>query len=189
MHAGERMMRFLSSFWLMLALAGCGAIEHQNTLTKPAVPGKAYVAGVDDTVMDIQQTQSLPNVAGKADLFGRTRDAGRVTVRFVGLEGNQAIFVRQDVVIQSNETTMSRTPLILPTYETSTLTGNVGRVPVSGTRTTTGSTYIPATPSSSYPIQAGQIQLTAPIGGSVLVEGQRIKVLRTVDGGIEYSVN
>jgi hypothetical protein len=175
--------------WLMLALAGCGAIEHQNTLTKPAVPGKAYVAGVGDTVLDIQQTQSLPNVAGKADLFGRTRDAGRVTVRFVGLEGNQAIFVRQDVMIQSNETTMSRTPLIMPTYETSTLTGNVGRVPVSGTRTTTGSTYIPATPSSSYPIQAGQIQLTAPIGGSVLVEGQRIKVLRTVDGGIEYSVN
>jgi hypothetical protein len=28
-----------------------------------------------------------------------------------------------------------------------------------------------------------------PIGGSVLVEGQRIKVLRTVEGGIEYSVN
>jgi hypothetical protein len=62
-------------------------------------------------------------------------------------------------------------------------------IPVSATQTTVGSTYIPAAPSSSYPLQAGQIQISAPIGGSVLVEGQRIKVLRPVEGGIEYSVN
>jgi hypothetical protein len=131
----------------------------------------------------------LPNVVGKADIFGRTRDAGRVIVRFVGLEGNQAIFVRQDVVIQSNETTMSRSPMVLPTYQTSNLSGNVGVIPVSATQTTVGTTYVPPGPSSSYPIQAGQIQLTAPIGGSVLVEGQRIRVLRAIEGGIEYSVN
>jgi hypothetical protein len=53
-----------------------------------------------------------------------------VIVRFVGLEGNQAIFVRQDVVIQSNETTMSRSPMVLPTYQTSNLSGNVGVIPV-----------------------------------------------------------
>jgi hypothetical protein len=39
----------------------------------------------------LKQTESLPNVAGKADIFGRTRDRGRVVVRFVRLEGNQAI--------------------------------------------------------------------------------------------------
>jgi hypothetical protein len=82
------------------ALAACGQIEQQSTLARPLVPGKPYVAGVGDTVMDLKQTQSLPNVVGKADVFGRTRDAGRVVVRFVGLEGNQALFVRQDVVMQ-----------------------------------------------------------------------------------------
>jgi hypothetical protein len=173
-----------------LAAAACSPIEQQATMAKPAVAGRAYVAGVGDTVMDLKQTQSLPNVVGKADIFGRTRDAGRVIVRFMGLEGNQAIFVRQDVVIQSNETTMSRTPMFLPNYQTSTLTGNVGMIPVSATQTTVGSpTYVPPAPSSSYPIQAGQIQLSAPIGGSVLVEGQRIRVLRAIEGGIEYSVN
>jgi hypothetical protein len=38
-------------------------------------------------------------------------------------------------------------------------------------------------------MQAGEVQLAAPIGGSVLIEGQRLRVLRTVDGGIEYAVN
>ncbi len=174
---------------IVLAIAACSPIEQQAAMVKPALPGKAYVAGIGDTVMDLKQTQSLPNIVGKADIFGRTRDAGRVVVRFVGLEGNQAVFVRQDVVIQSNETTMSRSPMVLPTYQTSTLSGNVGMIPVSATQTTVGTTYIPPAPSSSYPIQAGQIQLSAPIGGSVLVEGQRIRVLRTIEGGIEYSVN
>ncbi len=174
---------------LALAAAACSPIEQQATLARPAVAGRAYIAGVGDTVLDLKQTQSLPNVAGKADIFGRTRDAGRVIVRFVGLDGNQAIFTRQDVVIQSNETTMSQTPLVLPNYQMSTVTGNVGTIPVSATQTTIGTTYIPPSSSSSYPIQAGQIQLAAPIGGSVLVEGQRLRVLRTIEGGIEYSVN
>jgi hypothetical protein len=84
---------------------------------------------------------------------------------------------------------MSRSPMVLPTYQTSNLSGNVGVIPVSATQTTVGTTYVPPAPSSSYPIQAGQVQLTAPIGGSVLIEGQRIRVLRAIEGGIEYSVN
>ena len=172
-----------------LAAAACGPIEQQATLARPAVAGRAYIAGVGDTVLDLKQTQSLPNVAGKADIFGRTRDAGRVIVRFVGLEGNQAVFVRQDVVIQSNETTMSQAPVLLPSYQISTVGGTVGAIPVSATRTTLGTTYIPPSPSSSYPMQAGEVQLVAPIGGSVLIEGQRLRVLRTFDGSIEYAVN
>jgi hypothetical protein len=183
-------MRTLSRIVSAVALtvAACSPIEHQSNVVRPASLGKPYVAGIGDTVLDVRQTQSLPNVVGRADVFGRTRDAGRITVRLIGVEGNQAIFVRQDVAIQSNETTMSRTPLILPTSETTTMSGTVGRVPVYGTATTTGTTYIPPTPSTSYPVQAGQVQLVAPIGGSLLVEGRRVNVLRVVDGGIEYSV-
>ena len=182
-------MKAAPALLVALVLAGCGAIEQQSSLARPAVAGKPYVAGLGDTVMDLKLTQSLPNVLGKADVFGRTRDAGRVVVRFVGLDGSQALFVRQDVVLQSNETTLSQTPLIVPTYQTSTVSGNVGMVPVSATRNTMGMTVLPPTPSSSYPLQAGQIQIAAPVGGSLLVEGRRIDVLRSVEGGIEYSVN
>ena len=36
-----------------------GPIEQQATLARPAVAGRAYVAGVGDTVLDLKQTQSL----------------------------------------------------------------------------------------------------------------------------------
>jgi len=42
---------------LALVAAACSPIEQQATLAKPAVPGKAYAAGVGDTVMDLRQTQ------------------------------------------------------------------------------------------------------------------------------------
>ena len=123
-----------SSWEQALAAASCSPIEQQATVARPAVVGRPYIAGVGDTVLDLKQTQSLPNIMGKADIFGRTRDAGRVIVRFVGVEGNQAVFVRQDVVIQSNETTMSRDPTLLPNYQISTVSGTVGTVPVSAAR-------------------------------------------------------
>lgn len=174
---------------MLLVVAGCNPIEVQSSLAKPAVLGRPYVAGAGDTVMDIKQTQSLPNEFGQADLLGRTRDSGRVIVRFVRLEGDQALFVRQDIVIQSNETSMSRDARAVPIYQTTSTSGSFGIVPVSATRTVTGVAYIPPAPSHSYPVQAGQQQIAAPVGGSVLVEGRRINVLRPVDGGIEYSVN
>ena len=173
---------------LSAVLSACGAIEYQSSLAKPAVMGRPYVAGMGDTVLDIKLTQSLPNDFGRADLFGRTRDAGRVTVRFVGLDGDQAMFVRQDVTIQSNETTRTQGPLAVPTYQASTVNGNVGGLPVSGTRNSFGLVFVAPTPAYSYPIQSGQIQMTAPIGGALLVEGRRVRILRTVDGGIEYVV-
>ena len=170
-------------------LSACGAIEYQSSLIKPAVTGRPYVAGLGDTVMDLKLTQSLPNEFGKADIFGRTRDGGRMTVRLVGVDGNQAIFLRQDVVIQSNETTLTQGPLIVPTYQTSTVSGTIGGMPTSVVRNSLGVGYAPPAVAYSYPIQSGQTQIVAPIGGSALIEGRRITVLRSVDGGIEYSVD
>ena len=171
-----------------MLLSACGTIEYQSSLAKPAATGRPYVAGVGDTVLDMKLTQSLPNAFGKADIFGRTRDAGRVTVRFMGFDDNQVIFMRHDVAIQSNETTLTQGPLIMPTYQTATVSGNIGWTPVWATRNSWGVTYVPPVPSYSYPIQSGQVQIAAPIGGAVPVEGRRIKVLRIVDNGIEYSV-
>lgn len=172
-----------------MLLSACGGpIEQQSNLVKPAVAGRPHVAGVGDTVMDLKLTESLPNAFGKADVYGRTRDAGRVTVRLVGLDDGRAIFVRQDILIQSNETTLSQGPMMVPTYQNSTLNGAVGLVPVSATRSGWGITYASPVSSHSYPMQAGQFQLAAPVGGSVLIEGRRLRVLRSVADGIEYSV-
>lgn len=147
------------------------------------------MAGIGDTVIDLKQTQSLPNVFGKADVFGRTRDAGRVIVRFVALDGNQAIFARQDVVIQSNESTVTKTPMVLPTYQSSTVYGTVGSTPVSASRSGWGTTWLPPAAAYSYPLQFGQVPIAVPVGGSALVEGRRLNVRRSTGDGIEYSVD
>jgi hypothetical protein len=129
----------------LVGLAGaCGEIG-QPDIAQPPVLGQPFVAGAGDTVMDAS---------------GRTRDGGRVIVRYVGLERGQALFVRQDVLIPSNRATMSQMPLILP-----------------------------PSPSAFTPNQAGQIQIAAPPGGSVIVDGHCVNFLRPVEGGIEYSVN
>jgi hypothetical protein len=170
-------------------LPACGAIEYQSTLIKPAAAGRPYVAGIGDTVVDVKLTQSLPNAYRKADIFGGTRDTGRVIVRLIALDGGQAVFQRDDVVIQSNETTMTQGPQAVLAYQTSSMNGAIGSVPVSGSRNTFGLTYVPPTPSYSYPIQSAQVQVTAPIGGSMLVEGRRVRILRGIEGGVEYSVD
>lgn len=171
-----------------LALAGCGDIKEQAAMSRPAVAGRPYTAGVGDTVMDLRLSQSLPNAFGRADAFGRTRDSGRILVRYLGLQGNQAVFSRQDVAIQSNETTMNRSPMPLPTVSTTSGSGYIGNVPVSGSSTTYGTTYIAPQQPSIFPIPAGQVQLVVPVGGSALVDGRRLTVLKPVDGGIEYTV-
>ena len=95
---------------------------------------------------------ALMGLAGDTvmDAPGRTRDGGRVIVRYVGLERGQALFVRQDVLIQSNPATMSRKPLILPTPQ-KTAGGGVSVVPVSVAQTTTGAPCVPPSPSAFTP--------------------------------------
>jgi hypothetical protein len=67
-----------------------------------------------DLVMDINVTEALPNVFGAPDIFGRRRPAGRTVVQFLGIENGMAYFSRQSTAISSNETTMTRTPLLIP---------------------------------------------------------------------------
>jgi hypothetical protein len=106
----------------LMGLAGaCGELG-QPDIAQPPVLGQPFVAGAGDTVMDAP---------------GRTRDAGRVIVRYVGLERGQALFVRQDVLIPSNEATMSRMPMILPTPQ-KTAGGGVSVVQASVIQPTTG---------------------------------------------------
>jgi len=60
----------------LVGLAGaCGEIG-QPDIAQPPVLGQPFVAGAGDTVMDTS---------------GRTRDGGRVIVRYVGLERGQAL--------------------------------------------------------------------------------------------------
>jgi hypothetical protein len=101
-----------------------------------------------------------------------------------------AFFSRQDITIQSSDTTMSRTGMYVPNVQQTTVTGNVGTIPVSATGTTVGTgEYTPPLPSQNMVLGNGQMVVSAPIGGELLVEGRAITVLRATSGMVEFSVH
>ncbi len=130
-------MRRRSSWSVILSsflFAGCGAIQEYSKLTTPM--DKTLRAGVGQAIFRIQKTRDLPNIYGKADLFGRKVDTGYREIRYLGMSDESTLaFVFRDQEVYSNETTMSRTgvaPLVLST----TGSGVVGAVPVPPSATT-----------------------------------------------------
>lgn len=170
-----------------LTLAACNSVETKTTLATPAT-GQVRTAGPGDVVMNFQSRRSLPNAFGRADLFGRTTNAGGTTLRYVGSRGGQAVFERNDVQVTSNATTMSETPLILPTTSRTNIHGSVGHVPVSGTATSTSYQFIPARGSSQYATAQRPIQFGLGSGQSVTIEGRTLRVVRVGPASVEYRV-
>lgn len=168
-----------------LTLAACETVETKTTLTTPA-SGQVRTAGPGDTVMSFESRRALPNAFGKADLFGRTTNAGGTTVRYVGSRGGQAVFERNDVQVTSNATTMSETPLILPTTSRTNVYGSVGHMPVSGTATSASYQYIPARGSSQYATAQRPIQFGLGSGQSVTIEGRTLRIIRVGAASVEY---
>jgi hypothetical protein len=116
--------------------------------------GQSLTAGVGDVVLRAEGRENMPNIIGRADLFGRTRPTGFTTIQYGGMQGNKVVLLRAGVTTQSDATTMNSTPLIVPTQQQSTISENVGGAPVSATATTTGTAYIP--PSGSTSVSSSQ---------------------------------
>ena len=137
---------------LSLLLASCVPIEQQTIVSTPI--GQSLTAGVGDVVLRAEGRENMPNILGRADLFGRTRPTGFTTLQYGGMQGNEVVLLREGVTTQSDATTMNSTPLIVPTQQQSMISGNVGGAPVSATTTTTGMAYIP--PSGSTSVNSSQ---------------------------------
>jgi hypothetical protein len=104
-------MKFASLFGLFLVptIALADELPITEKLTqKVGVPLDAYIGG---QVFKITRTSPLPNLFGKADIFGRTVDRGSVELRYQGqTPDGKLVFRLVDVDTRSNETTMNRTP-------------------------------------------------------------------------------
>jgi hypothetical protein len=170
-----------------LALAACSPVETKTSLVSPA-GGQVQTAGPGDVVMSFQSRRSLPNIVGKADLFGRTTNAGRTTIRYLGSRNGRALFERSDVLVESNATTMSETPLVLPNTTRTDISGTVGGVSLSGTSNSTSYQYIPPSGSTEYATAARPIDFMLGSGQSVTIVGKRLKVLRVTPGSVTYRV-
>jgi hypothetical protein len=135
----------------IVGFAGCAPVQQQTNISTPVE--QRLVAGVGDVVLRAEGRESMPNVFGRADLFGRTRPTGFETIQFGGIRGSKVVLLRSGVTTQSGATTMNSTGIILPTQQRTTVQGNVGMTPVAATATTGGSVYIPPTGSTSTSMQ------------------------------------
>lgn len=114
----------LAAMLFLPFVASCSPVETKTSLVTPA-GSQIRSAGPGDVIMSFQSRKALPNVVGGADIFGRTTNAGGTTVRFIGTRGSRAVFERTDVTVESNATTMSESPMIIPQSTTTTVQGTV----------------------------------------------------------------
>jgi hypothetical protein len=140
-------MRIFGIILFGLVITSCAPVQQQSSISSPI--GQTLSAGVGDIVLRAEGRESMPNAFGNADIFGRTRPAGFTTIQFGGMQSNKVVLLRSGVTTQSDATTMNSTPLIVPTAQQSTTSGNIGSTPISATTTTTGAAYIPARGSTS----------------------------------------
>jgi hypothetical protein len=138
--------------------------------------------------MDINVTEALPNAFGGADIFGRRRPAGRTVVQFLGIENGMVYFNRQSTAISSNETTMTRTPLLIPRNSQTIVNGQIGTRTFSGTATTSETTIVGARPHSESQVGLAPLTIGVKVGESLRAAGHELRVLRVYkDGSIDYA--
>jgi hypothetical protein len=118
-----------------------------------------------DLVMEINVTEALPNVFGAPDIFGRRRPAGRLVVQYLRIQNGMAYFNRQSTAISSNETTMTRTPLLIPRNSQTIVNGQMGTQTFTGPATTSGTTIVGPRPHSESQIGLPPLAIGVKAGG------------------------
>ena len=134
-------MRRGCAFLLAVMLSGCASVQQQAVVTTPV--GQSRVAGIGDTILRVESSESLPNVFGRADIFGRTRPTGFTTIEYGGLQGNKVVLLRSGVVTESNATTLNTTGVV-PAQRQVNMSGTVNST-LSGTATTRGRAHVRST--------------------------------------------
>lgn len=173
---------------LALMTAACAPVDTKVELSGIDV-GTTRMGGPGDTVMEFRVTKPLPNAFGQADIFGRTTNAGNVSVRYLGNEGGRAVFERSDVSVESNATTMNQTPMLIPQTSETRVVGMVGGSPVSGSATSTSYSYVGPRPTTSYATAARPLGISLRPGESVSIEGRTLTVISIAGSSVQYRID
>jgi len=188
------MLRILTVSILLLGLVSCGDIVPSSRVSSDGLmtAENEFVAGLGDSVLEVVQQESLPNAFGGADIFGRTRPTGTVALYYAGRSGNNALFVRRDVAIQSSRTTMNSSPIVVNPSSTTNYSGNFGGYGYSGTSATVAAPIFlpPNTPQDQITgVREMQILIPLSAGKNILViSGRRLTILSADATQVTYRV-
>lgn len=87
-------------------------------------------ARVGDVVLRAEGRESLPNVFGNADIFGRTRPTGLTTIQFGGMQGDRVVLLRSGVTTQSNATTTTTGGAYIPARGSTSVSSEQPTIPI-----------------------------------------------------------
>jgi hypothetical protein len=193
----------VARFVILLAcsyLFGCGDVQERSQIVGGRT-GTPLTASVGDTVLRVSREKNLPNIMGKADMFGRTTPTGVETVQYLGVKDGQAFFKRRTVNVETGATTMNSTPLIIPNSATTTTSGSVnvygsngyGHGSYSGTSTTElPPTVIPAHPPSPMVMDEGSLLLSVNLSNKpaqLSIAGKTLTVLQADSSRLVYELS
>jgi hypothetical protein len=115
----NRFFRPFTPALLLAVLTGCGTIKHYENLAQ--LTGRDLETYVGRAIFKLTRTCDLPNVFGKADIYGGKVFRGYTEVRYQGfLEDGKILLRITEVETQSNETAMSRYSTSHGTYNANT---------------------------------------------------------------------
>lgn len=182
----RRLTIFLA--FAILLLSACANINHTSHLQQKT--GKDLIAGKGDVILRVNHEKNLPNAFGGSDIFGRKSSTGTTIVQYNGREGSTLFFSKSGVTVDSNETTMSRSGMIVPVQTSSSFSGTVGTKPVTGVANSESSIYVP--PSSSTTVASAlpstNIKLNMNKEKFLVVEGYIVHIIDASENSLTYRV-
>jgi|SRR6056297_2143380 len=175
-------------------LTSCGDIETSSQAKTEGIETAqgALVAGVGDAVLEVVQRESMPNAFGGADVFGRTRATGTVALYYAGRSGNNARFIRRDVQIQSAQTTMNSSPVVVNQNSRTTYSGSFGGYNYMGSATTTSAPiFLPPNTPQDQITGVREIEVRVPLASernTLVISGHRLTVFEANENQVAYKI-
>jgi hypothetical protein len=176
------MLRPVIGALTLIVATACAPVEMHEQMAQPVQT--VMTAGIGDQVLRINRSEDLPNAFGRADLFGRKRDAGFTAVRLVGIENGKPVFERREVEIRSNETTMSRSGVLIGTTSASAHSyGNTATF--QGTTTAFGAADDEI---MAFPAETLRFQVDWPSERSFVAGGRTVDIVEVSGGFVRYGL-
>lgn len=101
------MKRAVYLYIITMLLTGCATTKNYNQLEQP--DNKSLIASIGSVIFRMNKSADLPNVFGKADLYGGKVDKGFTELKFKGVKDDGKIVLQIiDINKTSTETTVDR---------------------------------------------------------------------------------
>tara|TARA_B110000908_G_scaffold170149_1_gene228899 strand:- start:149 stop:721 length:573 start_codon:yes stop_codon:yes gene_type:complete len=162
-------------------LSGCIGAEIKETTTLLKDTDVVFNVGIGGSIYTSDKKKNLPNLFGKADIFGRKTPSGKTEVIFAGIQDGHIILIRNSITIETGATTMNSTPIVKSNTTTSSYAGNVDGYNYSGRSTTQNAPTVimPNTPAAQF-FNEGSIPIFISLQDlplSIIVEDSNVEII------------